>query len=117
MDIILPAIVVIAILASFGLSYMSFKTWRVFQVILVSLVFLATLPFCYLAVRTLKIHSAWRQEVITKQKQIDQLEIENHDLEEGAVEKEATLLGIRELKSRLHDAVRDRGGVWRNVAP
>src|SRR6185295_14014483 len=95
----------------------SFKTWRIFQVIMVVFILLATLPFYYLAAQTLKTHQAWRTLIKTQQDEIDKLTVENRDLQEGATSKDPQLVGIRELKVQLHDLVRDRGEVWRGATP
>ena len=63
MQMILPILCGILILAGFVALFMSRETWRVYQIVLVLFLLLANAVFFYLGARTLYLHRAWRSEV------------------------------------------------------
>ena len=70
MDLILPIVLGVLILASFFVAYMSAKTWQVYQVVLVVFIFLGTVAFFYLGARTLATHKAWGELVLDLEQKI-----------------------------------------------
>lgn len=106
---------VIAIVALI-LGYLSFKTWRIAQVIFaVFIVFGAATNF-YLAAYTLKVHDVWRKLAAEREAELKKLLKENTELVSG-VKAEGTELkkGITEIKREIYKARRHRGGLYDNV--
>ncbi len=118
MGTLLEAVFVLAILASFGLVYMSSKTWRIYQVILAEFVFLAAVTFSYLAVRTLKTQQAWREADAAWHIAVDKIEQQNRDLLAGKHEQNRVVEdGIEQLNAELQRLANERGSAWFNAAP
>jgi hypothetical protein len=63
MQMILPIVAGVLILAAFVALYLSRDTWRVYHIIIGFFLLLANATFFYLAARTLDTHRAWRSEV------------------------------------------------------
>ena len=81
--------------------------------VLIGLIFVATLGFYYMAVRTLASHRAWQEAVATYP---PKLEVEYKTIkkvEEGDDTTTPPTLSIRELEVKLHDLLTGRGKVWR----
>jgi hypothetical protein len=113
--LILEIIVGVLILSSFGLAFMVSKSWRVTHVLLLSLVFLTTVVFWYMAARTLKIHTEWRNLANKQKADIAQLQKEIEELRDGSKTDETKQRSLRQLQYELADLVTARGQVWRNV--
>ncbi len=92
---------------------MSGKNWHWTQLTLVLLVFFAGVGFVFLAAETFRIHKNLRAGLSGLEKRIQDLEQENFDLVNGVGDS----LGIVELEHRLQIDTRERGRVWRGVAP
>lgn len=108
--------VALLVLGSFFVAYMASKTWRVPQVILLALVFLASIVFWYLAARTLKTQAAWRALAVQAEKEVAQLQQEQEELLEGIpAAPEGSPLGINQIKHQLHRIALDRGAAWRGA--
>jgi len=119
----------IALVLSFFASFLSAKTWKIGQIILVFMVFIAAGAFWILSAATLKLQQSHGQLVNKLQAE---LELENttklvleqgRDAAEGdeAVlaalqrENEAYVAGLRQLEVELHNALLGRGRVWAGV--
>ena len=115
---VLQGITFLLVILSFVAAWFSAKTWRVYTIVLVMFIFIASLGFFYLAARTLKTHKSWKEIAIQREKELDELEKKNLELAEGVEQagKDA-LAGIRQLKKELHFAAIERGGIWLDVAP
>ncbi len=114
MALVLEILLGVAILASFGIAYMSARTWPIYQVVLVVFLFLGLVGFFYLSARTLKTHDAWRKLVNRTKADIVRVEQETEVVRnggepnaEGVVEPK----GIRQLQQDLQKLAMDRGGV------
>lgn len=81
--------------------------------VLIGLIAVATLPFFYLAARTLRTHEAWRGEVAKYQQAIAREKEQYPILLNGGPNQ----VGARELKIQLHGVLVDRGRVWRTAGP
>src|SRR5262245_23546361 len=73
MGMVLLIILVVALLASFYVAYMSAKTWPAYQAVLVAMVFLGLVTFFYLGARTLATHRAWRNLVKSREAELASL--------------------------------------------
>ncbi len=85
--------------------------------ILLGLIFVASLPYAYLAMRTLKTHQYWRQSAQQHEKRLDAVTQENRELIRGTGEGEDYQSGIQQLRLDLHKTLIDRGRVWRGCQP
>jgi len=85
--------------------------------ILVGFIFVASVAFFYMAMRTLKTHQYWRESVQKHEKKIQEVEDENYKLVEGDEEVEDAELGIKQLRFELHKLMIDRGRVWYRCKP
>ena len=118
MGTLLEIFLLLVILSSFFLAYISAKSWRVYMVVLAEFVFLASVVFMYMAVRTLKTHRSWREAEIAWRMAVEKAEKQNQELETGKEEQNRLVEeGIEQLKAELHQLVNDRGLVWFHVTP
>lgn len=118
MGTVLEIFLLLVVLSSFFLAYMSSKTWRVYLVVIVEFVFLAAVTFSYMAVRTLKTQRSWREAEIAWRAAVDKVEKQNLDLEAGKEEQNRLVEdGIEQLKAELHQLANDRGSAWFDVSP
>ncbi|MEX2558840.1 MAG: hypothetical protein WD403_02945, partial [Pirellulales bacterium] len=86
--------------------------------VLIGLIFVASIGFFYVAVRTLKTHQSWKQAANSYQKPLFDAEALAKTLREGQVTPDGqSVPGIRELKVALHDLLVDRGRVWYGANP
>jgi len=85
-----------------ALVYMS-----IWSKVLVVLILLATLPFLYLAMMTLKVNANWRKSANDKEKQIREI----------APVVEQLQADLRKNKTAIYDVLVDRGRVWYNAVP
>ena len=85
--------------------------------ILLGLIFVASLPYVYLAMRTLKTHQHWRESAQKHEKRLDDVTQENRELTRGAGDGEDYRPGIQQLRLDLHKTLIDRGRVWRHCQP
>lgn len=118
MDLILPIVLGLMILASFFVAYMSAKTWPIYQAVLVAFILLGTVAFFYLGARTLATHKAWgelvrrlEQETQTAQQQTLELVGGEQNAQGQPVEGV-----IPQLKHELEILVSNRGGALFDVA-
>jgi hypothetical protein len=115
MGAILQVLVLVAVLASFALAFFSFKTWRIYNVILVVFIFFGTLVFAYLAARALKTQEVWRTLAMQYETEINKLE--SPPLKGIVSENEQLRTEIAETTHQLHKIAVLRGGVWWDVSP
>ena len=117
MALVLEILLGAMILASFFVAYMSAKTWRIDQVVLLVFVFLAAVAFFYLGARTLATHRGWGQVIAQKQSELDALENQAKQLDEGGGQDASgkPLKGIRVLRQDLEKMAVERGGVLYDV--
>ena len=120
----------VALVLSFFASFLSAKTWKVGQIVLVFFVFLASAAFMYLSAAALKIQQSHGQ---LANRYMDELEVQRKTYDilidgRDATQADATILasleqenaayveGLRKLEVELHNALVGRGRVWADVA-
>ncbi len=81
--------------------------------VLLGLLMVMTLPFIFVAARTLKTEQSWREAANQLESQIKQLTSENERLLEG----DATNEGIRQVSNKLFEITMDRGRAWFGSQP
>jgi hypothetical protein len=80
MQMILPIVAGVLILAAFVALFLSRDTWRVYHIIIAFFLLVANVVFFYLAARTLDTHRAWRSQVSKYEEMYAQLEQETRKL-------------------------------------
>ena len=70
-------------LASFVIAFFSARTWHWGYVIVVELIFLATMGFFLLASETVRINAVYRSQDQKDQKQLDKVDAQNNALQNG----------------------------------
>lgn len=134
---ILYVLIVLA-LASFVIAFFSARTWHWGYVIVVELIFLATMGFFLLASETVRINAVLRGQVNKTQKELDTVDAQNDALQNGSNSSliigqlsgqdpplkttkdalgEERIDSIADLDHELLIATRLRGRIWRNVTP
>ncbi len=134
---ILYVLIVLA-LASFVIAFFSARTWHWGYVVVVELIFLATMGFFLLASETVRINAVLRSQVNKTQVELDRVDAQNNALRDGSTD--SSIIGqlsglevpvkttkdeqgnekidsIADLDHKLLIATRLRGPVWRNVKP
>jgi hypothetical protein len=129
-------VLIVLALASFVVAFFSARTWHWGYVVVVELIFLATMGFFLLASETVRINAVLRTQVKETQKKLDTFEAQNDALQNGT--DNSTIIGqlsnqeppvkttkdeqgdekiesIADLDHKLLIAARLRGRVWRNV--
>jgi len=116
---ILLGVTILLVIGFFVMLALSYKTWRVYTVILVFLNFAAGIVFFYMAARTLATHRAWQEEAIKYQQGLALRQAEVEVLRIGQFDQEGKLLqhGERQVRNLLNRAVNGRGSVWRQASP
>src|SRR4051812_23992003 len=125
-------------LASFVIAFFSARTWHWGYVIVVELIFLATMGFFLLASETVRINTVYRTKIKGDQKDLDRVEPQNDALRNGTTdsaiisqlsgsdtpvkttkdnEGNEKIDSIADLDHELLIAARLRGRIWRNVKP
>lgn len=118
MGAILQIVVLVAVLAGLVLAGLSYKTMRIYNIVLMVLVFFAAIAFTVLAARTLKLHETWMSQAKIKEAELAQLEKKNLELAEGSRQPGQPLVpGLRQLRLEVQRVALDRGGVWYDVVP
>ena len=114
--LILTGLVTIVFLVAVIFSY---KTWKVYTILLVLLNFMAAVCFFYYAVRTLKTHKEWRETAAIYEAGLKRVEKENRELVEGTRDADDKLVkaGIKWNKRWLHHLALTRGRVWEGCQP
>jgi hypothetical protein len=128
-------------LASFVIAFFSARTWHWGYVVVVELIFLATMGFFLLASETVRINAVLRAKVKQDQDQFDTVEAQNNALRDGITgntdvskkiisqlsgqdppvktakddQGNEKIESIADLDHELLIATRLRGRVWRNV--
>ena len=106
------------ILFFFYLMYQFTKTWRVWHVIFMFLVFGASIALCAYISMTLRTHNAWRIIVRDQTEQIGELKSERDLMLHGnLLQVEQTDPSIRSLNAEIGRVLMDRGRVWRECQP
>src|SRR6476620_8258944 len=123
-------------LASFVIAFFSARTWHWGYVIVVELIFLATMGFFLLASETVRINAVYRSQIKKDQKQLETVvDPQNNALQNGTndgsiisqlsgqeppvkttkdAEGNEKIESIADLDHRLLIATRLRGRIWRN---
>jgi len=125
-------------LASFVIAFLSARTWHWGYVIVVELIFLATMGFFLLASETVRINAVFRAKINKDQKDLDKFEAQNNALQNGSSDSSIIsqigggevplktakdeqgnekLDSIADLDHELLIATRLRGPVWRIAKP
>lgn len=116
MAYLLLGILVIGIVASIAVAFLSARTWPIYQVVLVVFVFLGAVVFFYLGARTLATHKAWRDLVRQRESELAQLESQTVPLVGGVDAQGHSVPGtIPQLQHELAMMASARGGVYYNV--
>ena len=103
---------IIAIIAGV-LAWLSLKSWRWANVVLVFLIVCAASTFLFLAVYTLKVQNAWRTRVNEATAKIEQEEAEYEKKLYGVRDENGRLAGgVQQLKREVQDWVVRRGAAW-----
>jgi hypothetical protein len=131
-------VLIILALASFVIAFFSARTWHWGYVVVVELIFLATMGFFLLASETVRINAVLRSQVNKIQKDLDTFDAQNNALRDGT--NDSLIIGqlsnqdppvkttkdeqgnekidsIANLDHELLIATRLRGRIWRNVKP
>ncbi|MFV1968119.1 MAG: hypothetical protein ACC628_22065 [Pirellulaceae bacterium] len=96
------------------LMYQFTKTWRVWHVIFMFLVFSAAIALCAYISMTLRTHSAWRTIVRQQTEQVGELRTERDSMLYGNLVQVVQLdPSIRSLNAEIGRVLMDRGRVWR----
>jgi len=116
--VILWVIVGLLILFFFYLVYQGTRTWRVWHVIFVFLVFASAVALSFVVSGTLKVHNIWRTMVRDQTQQIETLTKDRDQLLHGdpalIIQKTPC---IESLDGQLRRITVDRGRVWRECTP
>jgi hypothetical protein len=130
-------------LASFVIAFFSARTWHWGYVVVVELIFLATMGFFLLASETVRINAVLRGKIKTDQDMLDKVDSQNDALRDGIIgntevrkktisqlsgqdppvkttkdaEDNEKIESIANLDHELLIATRLRGPIWRNVKP
>ncbi|HEY2894886.1 MAG TPA: hypothetical protein VGJ16_11750 [Pirellulales bacterium] len=116
MDMILPVVLGLMILASFVIAYMSARTWPIYQVVLVAFIFLGVVGFFYLGARTLATHRAWGELVRRLEQETQTAEQQTVELRGGQNAQGQSPMGsIPTLTRELEILVASRGGMLTDV--
>jgi hypothetical protein len=121
----------VALLLSFFASFLSSKTWKIGQVLLVFMIIVASGFFWYLSAAALKIQASHGKrmndveaKLVAEQKAIAILHEGRSAAKDGEsalaalqAENEAFTVGLRQLEVELHNVTYGRGRVWTNVKP
>ncbi len=117
MGIVLAIVLGVMVLASFYVAYMSARTWQIYQVVLVAMIFIGSVVCFYLGARTLATHRAWGALVQQRQKELADLEAQKRLALEGGRDPAGQITkGVRQLRYDLEKLATDRGGVLADVA-
>jgi hypothetical protein len=131
-------VLIILALASFVIAFFSARTWHWGYVIVVELIFLATMGFFLLASEIVRINAVYRTKINSDQKLLDTTDAQNNALQNGSTD--SSIIGqlggleppvktakdnegnekidsIADLDHELLIATRLRGRIWRNVKP
>src|SRR4029079_1873663 len=85
-------------LASFVIAFLSARTWHWGYVIVVELIFLATMGFFLLASETVRINAVYRTKINKDQKDLDRVEAQNDALRNGSADGSIiSQLGVGEV--------------------
>jgi uncharacterized protein YoxC len=117
MGLIVQAVIGVAVVGSFVLAYMSHKTTRVYNIVIVNLVFIMAIPFAYLSARTLKTIGSWRVAANQMEKEVEDLDSKIQQVAEGKETSDSAAMSVRQLTHELSRFTIERGGVWRDVTP
>lgn len=91
--------------------------------VFVGLILATSLPFFYLAARTLKTHQYWKEEARSYVQPLEDTLAENELLMDGDPAAAGAggagqgRLGIRQLTVAMHDVLVDRGRAWKGCIP
>src|SRR5436190_16194037 len=73
-------------LASFVIAFFSARTWHWGYVIVVELIFLATMGFFLLASETVRINAVYRTQINKDQTEFDRVDAQNNALQNGSTD-------------------------------
>jgi hypothetical protein len=110
------AVAGVVVIISLGLAWLSFKTWRIAQVLAMFCIIIASGFFMYLAAMTLKTHKAWKEIAAVREKELEAELAQIIKLKEGAqVEADKFEKGLRQLRAEVYKVQVERGGVYYGV--
>jgi hypothetical protein len=103
---------IIAIIAGV-LAWLSTKSWRWANVVLVFLIVCAASTFGFLAAYTLKVHSAWRSRANEAVVKIEREETAKREKLDGILDENGQLQGgVRQMSQQVQDLIIRRGPAW-----
>lgn len=87
--------------------------------ILLGFVVIAAIVFFYMAARTLKTHSEWREVYNAKQAELERKQDDIRALEYGrkAADGSVTEKGVNQLRAEVANHILRRGRIWRGASP
>lgn len=121
----------VSLVIALAMAVLSYKTTRIYNIVLMFLVFCAVIPYAYLAARTLKTQKAWRELALKQEKELEDLDqkiekVTSGDMNSSSAEPvnrtpdtppglEYSGSSIRELEIELRRMAVERGGTWRDL--
>ncbi|BBO36338.1 hypothetical protein [Lacipirellula parvula] len=140
MALILQIVVLLVVLVGLITIIMSIKNWHWAQMLLLLSIFFMSLATFYLGLETFRLNRNIRKNIITKEKQLADLQADVRALQRGTIssdpavmrvfnsekfagevpydaEVEGRMPSLAVWTTRLQDLARARGKVWRNATP
>lgn len=98
------------------LAFLNFKTWKIFHVLVLFLVFIGTFGMCLLAALVLRTEAAWKKAYEDTVASLQQAENEKQLLVAGDPQSENPIdsSSRASISQSLRRTVDERGRVWRN---
>ncbi len=117
MEMIVPILLGVILLASFFVAYLSSQTWPIYQTVLVAFIVIIAVVFFYLGARTLATHKAWGEKVAQLQNEIRTQEQQRLELVGGDQGPTGQMVTgeIPKLKQQLEVLVANRGGALYDI--
>lgn len=117
MDLVVPIVLGVILLASFVAAYLSAQTWPVYQVVLVAFLAITGVAFFYLGARTLATHKSWGELVVRLEKEIQLEEQKKLELVGGEQNATGQMVpgAIPQMQRELQLLVSRRGGAIYDV--
>lgn len=140
MALILQIVVLLVVLVGLITIIMSIKNWHWAQMLLLLSIFFMSIATLFLGMETFRLNRNIRKSIITKQKQLADLQADVYALRRGTIgsdpavmrvfnsetfageipydaEAEGRMPSLDVWVTRLQDLARARGKVWRNATP
>jgi hypothetical protein len=131
--LVLQILLAVVILTGLITVIMSVKNWHWAQMLLLLAIFFSSIGSLVLGLEVYRIHRTYKAPLPALEQQLADVEAKNQALQYGAdapmaakvfvegppfdVEAEGSMPGVNVWVQRLQDVIRQRGQVWRGVAP